>query len=87
MLLGGTAPGPGLGSPIELHGREAGGLLDLFGIGKALLGKRIAAKESPPALLEGEPKSIALWFTSIALAKLLKPKDSRSFPSIARRKS
>src|SRR5437588_7021238 len=55
MILGGTPPDPGLGVCIELHGRDAGGLLDLLGIGKALPGQRIAAEEPPPALLEVEP--------------------------------
>jgi len=53
--LGRSSPDPGLGPPIELHGRYAGGALDLVSIGKALSGERIAPKQTPPALLQVEP--------------------------------
>ena len=52
---GRTPPDPRLGSHIELSRRNTGGLLDLFGIGKALPSERIAAEEAPPALLQVEP--------------------------------
>ena len=52
---GRTPPDPGLSPPIELSGGDAGGLLDLFGIGKTLPGERITAEEAPPALLQIEP--------------------------------
>src|SRR5215470_12354335 len=55
VILGRPSPDPGLGTPVELLRRDASGLLDLFGVGKALPGKRIAAKEAPPALLQIEP--------------------------------
>src|SRR5947207_1342448 len=42
---------PRLGSGIEMSGRDAGGLPDPIGIGKALASQRIAAEEAPPALL------------------------------------
>ena len=38
-----------------MSGRDASGLLNLLGIGKALPGERIAAEEAPPALLQVEP--------------------------------
>src|SRR5512135_2505656 len=55
MILGRTSPHPGFGSQVELSGRDAGSLLDLLGIGKALSGKSITAEEAPPALLQVEP--------------------------------
>lgn len=55
MVLGRPAPDPGLGAPIELSGGEAGGLLNLIGIGKALPGEGITTEEAPPALLQIEP--------------------------------
>ncbi len=55
MILGRASPDPGFGSQIELRGRDAGGLLDLLGVGKALPGERIAAEEAPPALLQVQP--------------------------------
>ena len=55
MVLGWPSPDPGLGAPIELLGRDAGGLFDLLGIGKTLPGERIAAEEPPPAFLQIEP--------------------------------
>src|SRR5712692_5073365 len=50
-----TSPDPGLGPQVELSGRDAGSLLNLLGIGKALPGERITAEEPPPALLQVEP--------------------------------
>src|SRR5439155_8136972 len=50
-----TSPHPGFGSQIELSGRDAGGLLNLIGIGKALSSQRITTEEAPPALLQVEP--------------------------------
>ncbi len=50
-----ASPDPGLGPQVELSGRDAGGLLDLLGIGKTLPGERIAAEEPPPTLLQVEP--------------------------------
>jgi len=38
-----------------LSGGDARGLLDLFGIGKALTSQGITAEEPPPALLQVEP--------------------------------
>src|SRR5260370_30355806 len=52
---GRTSPDPGLSSQIELSSSDTGGLLDLLRVGKALPGKRIAAEEAPPALLQIEP--------------------------------
>src|SRR5258708_35297415 len=50
-----TSPDPGLGPQVELHRRDASGLLNLLGIGKALPGERTATEEAPPALLQIEP--------------------------------
>ncbi len=50
-----ASPDPGLGPQVELSGRDASGLLDLFGIGKALTRQGITAEEPPPALLQVEP--------------------------------
>jgi hypothetical protein len=49
-----TSPDPGFGPQVELSGGNAGGLLDLLGVGKTLPGERIAAEEAPPTLLEVE---------------------------------
>jgi len=46
-----ASPNPGLGSQIELSSGDAGGLLDLRGVGKALSSQRITPEEAPPALL------------------------------------
>jgi len=51
MILGRTSPDPRVGAPVELRSRDTRGLFDLFGIGKTLPGKGIAAEEAPPALL------------------------------------
>ena len=51
MILGRTSPDPGFGPQVELSGGNAGGLLDLLGVGKTLPGERIAAEEAPPTLL------------------------------------
>ena len=48
-------PDPWFGPQVELSSRDAGGLLDFLGIGKALPSQRIAAEEAPPALLQIEP--------------------------------
>ena len=50
-----SSPHPGLGSQVELSGCDAGSLLDLLGIGKALASQGITAEEPPPALLQVEP--------------------------------
>ena len=55
MILGRPTPDPGLGSPIELSGRDASGLLNLIRVGKTLTRQSIAAEETPPALLQVEP--------------------------------
>ncbi len=55
MVLGRPSPHPGFGTPVELPGSDAGGLLDLAGIGEALSGEGIATEEAPPALLQVEP--------------------------------
>src|SRR5215469_9004441 len=55
VIFGRPTPDPRFGPSVELLRRDASGLLDLFGVGKALPGKRIAAKEAPPALLQIEP--------------------------------
>ena len=55
MILGRASPNPGCGSPIELSGRNARGLLNLVGVGKALSSERIAAEEPPPAFLQIQP--------------------------------
>lgn len=49
------SPDPRFGSSIELSGGDASSLLNLFRIGEALPGQRIASEEPPPALLEVEP--------------------------------
>ena len=54
MILGRTSPDPGFGSQVELSGSDAGSLLDLLGIGKALPSERTATEEAPPALLQVE---------------------------------
>ena len=46
-----ASPDPGLGPQVELSGRDARGLLDLFGIGKTLSSQGITAEEPPPTLL------------------------------------
>ena len=55
VIFGRPTPDPGCGPSVELLRGDARGLLDLFGVGKALPGQRIAAKEAPPALLQIEP--------------------------------
>jgi len=55
VILGRPTPDPGFGPPVELLGGDAGGLLDLLGIGEALPGKSFAAEEAPPPLLQIEP--------------------------------
>ncbi len=55
MILSRPTPDPGLGPQIELPGGNAGGLLDLIGIGEALPSEGIAAEEPPPAFLQIEP--------------------------------
>ena len=55
MILGRSAPDPGIGSPVELSGSDASGLLNLIRVGKALAGQRIATEKAPPALLQVEP--------------------------------
>lgn len=55
MILGRPSPDPGLSSMIELSGGDAGSLLDLARIGKALSSKRITTEEAPPAFLQVEP--------------------------------
>jgi hypothetical protein len=40
---------------VELRRSDAGRLLNLIGIGKALSGQGIATEETPPALLQIEP--------------------------------
>ena len=55
MILRRSSPDPRLGARIELRGGDTGGLFDLFGVGKTLSGKRIPAKEAPPALLQLPP--------------------------------
>jgi len=55
MVLGRPTPDPGLSPQVELPGGDAGGLLDLIGIGKALPSQSIAAEQAPPALLQVQP--------------------------------
>ncbi len=55
MILGRPSPDPGFGSQVELSGSDAGSLLDLLRIGKALPSERIATEEAPPAFLQVEP--------------------------------
>ena len=55
MILGRAAPDPWFGPQVELSSRDAGSLLDLLGIGKALPSEGITAEEPPPALLQIEP--------------------------------
>ena len=51
MILGRSTPDLGIGSPVELSGSDARGLLNLIGEGLALSSQGIAAEEIPPALL------------------------------------
>ena len=55
MILWRSTPDPGVGSPVELSGRDASGLLNFVGVGKTLSSQSIAAEEAPPAFLEVEP--------------------------------
>jgi hypothetical protein len=55
MILGRSAPDPGIGSPVELSGSDARGPLNLVRVGKALSRQGIAAEETPLALLQVEP--------------------------------
>jgi hypothetical protein len=55
MVLGRPTPDPGLSPQVELPGGEAGGLLDLIGIGKALPSQSVATEQAPPALLQVQP--------------------------------
>jgi hypothetical protein len=55
MILRRTSPDPRVGAPVELRSRDARGLFNLLGVGKALPGQRIAAEEAPPAFLQIEP--------------------------------
>ena len=50
-----ASPNPGLRTQVELRGGDASGLLNLFGKGLALPSQRIAAEETPPALLQVQP--------------------------------
>ena len=52
---GRPSPDPGPGTSIELSRSHASGLVDLGRGGLALSSQRIAAKETPPALLQIEP--------------------------------
>src|SRR6266567_6873258 len=49
------SPDPGLSASIELCCGDAPSLVDFTGVGKILPSQRIAAKESPPSLLQIEP--------------------------------
>lgn len=55
MVLGRTAPDPGVGSPVELSGGDASGLLNLIRVGKALPSKSISSEEAPPPFLQVQP--------------------------------
>ncbi len=55
MILGRTTPDPRVGTPVELSGGDARGLLDLISVGKALPSQGIAAEEPPPTLLQVQP--------------------------------
>src|SRR6266699_1836904 len=55
MILGRPTPDPGLSPQVELPGGDAGGLLDLIGIGKALPSQSVATEQAPPALLQVQP--------------------------------
>jgi hypothetical protein len=55
VILGRPTPDPGFGAPVELFGGNAGGLLDLRGVGEALSSQGITPEEAPPAFLEVEP--------------------------------
>src|SRR6266540_120925 len=50
-----AAPHPGVGTGVELAGRDPGGQGDLLGGGERLPGEGFAAQQPPPALLEVEP--------------------------------
>src|SRR5215472_8385847 len=50
--LGRPSPDPGLGPGIELCCGDTPGLIDFTWVGKVLSCQRIAAEESPPALLQ-----------------------------------
>src|SRR5258706_149979 len=53
MILGRSAPDPGIGSPVELSGIDARGLLNLLWVGKALSRLGIVLGGVPLALLMG----------------------------------
>jgi len=55
MILGRSTPDPRFGSPVELSGRDASGLLNLIRVGETLTRQGIATEQSPPALLQIEP--------------------------------
>src|SRR4051812_42728977 len=55
MLLGRSTPDPRIGSPVELSGRDASGLLNLVSIGKTLPSEGISPEEAPSALLKVKP--------------------------------
>jgi hypothetical protein len=55
MVLWRPTPDPRFGSPVELSRRDASGLLNFIGIGKALPSQGIASEEAPPALLQVQP--------------------------------
>ncbi len=55
VILGRSTPDPGMGSPVELSGRDARSLRNLVRVGKALSSQAITAEQSPPALLQVEP--------------------------------
>jgi hypothetical protein len=84
VILGRSTPDPRLGSSIELSGRDARGLLNLIRIGKALPGKRIAAKEATPAFLQVQPAR-SFWNEDVMETRMLShPGMSLSTPMEAR---
>ena len=46
---------PGIGTPVELSGGDASGLLNFISIGKTLSSQRIASEEAPPTFLQVQP--------------------------------
>ena len=55
VILERPTPNPGVGTSVELSGRDARGLLNLIRVGETLSSERIAAEEAPPAFLEVQP--------------------------------
>ena len=54
-ILRRTSPDPGVGSPVELSGRDTRGLFHFISVGKTLPCQGIAPEQAPPAFLQVQP--------------------------------